>query len=124
MTRSRRICPRGRSQQRERLQSQSGKRISLEDDVEIVLRPHHTFILDNSRVREFLQEGDFVAELANLILCAPFEGDPFDRDDLAVIQAQCAENGAELAAADAFSELLQAISCQRQLACSDQNGGD
>lgn len=85
MSHSQRICR--KSQQRESIESKPGRRNSLEDDVEVVLRAHHTFILDNGRVREFLQEGDLVAELADLVLCAPFKGNPFDRDDLAIIQA-------------------------------------
>lgn len=59
---------------------------SLEDDAQSTLVPRHTLILDDTRVREALDEIDLLHQLRDFFLLQPSQTDPLDRDHLACVQ--------------------------------------
>lgn len=79
---------------------------SLEDDVDVVLRPHESLVLDDSGVSKTLEHRDFVGQLLNLLLALALELYTLDRHDSTRVEVQSSIDGSELASSDAFSELL------------------
>lgn len=62
------------------------KRGSLENDAKGILVPRHTLVLDDTWVRETLDEVDLPHQLRDFILSQPSQTDPLDRDHLARVQ--------------------------------------
>lgn len=79
----------------------------LEDDVEVVLAPDESFVLDDARMSERLEQSDFMRKLSHLFFGLAFETDPLDGDDSSRVEVESTVHGAKLSLADALAELLR-----------------
>ena len=79
----------------------------LKNDINEVISPHQSLILDHTRVGQILQQLHFIRKLNNLRFALPLNPNTLHSDDATGIEIQRSIDGTELSSTDAFADLLQ-----------------
>lgn len=81
----------------------------LQYDVERVVIPFHTFVLDDTRMTQTPEQFHLAHDFVRLSFVHPLEAYSLDGDHLACGHVECFVNYPELATSDAVAELLQGV---------------
>jgi hypothetical protein len=82
---------------------------ALKYDAECILVPGHSFILDDTGMRQPLDEIDLPHKLGNFLLLEPIKPEPFHSYHLPGIQVECTIDGAKLSAPNTITQLLYEV---------------
>ena len=82
---------------------------ALKYDAQRILVPSHPFILDDTWVRQPLDEVDLPHQLRNFLLLESFKPDPFHGYHLPGIQVERAIHSAKLPSSNTIAQLLSKV---------------